>query len=399
MYFCYRKIEKMTTLYQKYLSLLENTSTSFKRYLYHNVSWNNRMSGIIGARGVGKTTLLLQYIKENLDPNKALYVSADDLYFTENTLFDLSMSCYKNSIEYLFIDEVHKYTDWSRELKNIYDSLPGLKVVFTGSSVLDIIKGTSDLSRRAVVYKLHGLSFREYLHLFHDIHVDTYTLEQIVNNDIKPDFIQHPLPLFNAYLKEGYYPFSNESEYNIRLHQVILQTLETDIPQFANLTSGTSRKLKHLLSIIAGSVPFKPNFSKLSEMIGVSRNSLYDYFYYMEQAGLIAQLHFKTAGIRALGKVEKVYLENTNLIYNLVGESANMGNLRETFFMNQMSLRHNVFNSNTADFTINNYTFEVGGKNKKQTQIKNEIHSFLVKDDIEYGYQNVIPLWAFGFNY
>jgi len=389
----------MRTLYQKFETLLQNTTTNFKRYLYDNVSWESRMIGIIGARGVGKTTMILQHIKEKLDSKKALYVSADDMYFGENKLIDLAENYYKNAGEYLFIDEIHKYTDWSRELKNIYDSFPTLKIVFTGSSVLDILKGSADLSRRAIIYKLQGLSFREYLKLFHNYDIEVFSLEQILNNEIKLENIQHPLPLFNEYLKRGYYPFGLEDEINLRLGQIIVQTLESDIPQYANLNVGTSRKLKRLLSIIAESVPFKPNFSKISEMINVSRNSLDDYFSYMEKAGLIGQLRNETGGIRGLGKVDKVYLDNTNIIFNLVGEKSNIGNIRETFFFNQMRVKNEVISSKRSDFVINDYTFEVGGKNKQQNQIDKDGKSFVVKDDIEYGYLNVIPLWAFGLNY
>lgn len=389
----------MRTLYQKFETLLQNTTTDFKRYLYEKVSWDSRMIGIIGARGVGKTTMILQYIKENLDSKKALYVSADDMYFGENRLLDLADDFYKNAGEYLFIDEIHKYTDWSRELKNIYDSFPTLKVVFTGSSVLDILKGSADLSRRALIYKLQGLSFREYLKFFHNYETEVYSLKQIVNNEVKLSNITHPLPLFNDYIKRGYYPFGIENEMNLRLGQIIVQTLETDIPQYANLNVVTSRKLKRLLSIIAESVPFKPNFSKISEMISASRNSLDGYFSYMEKAGLIGQLRNETSGIRGLGKVDKVYLDNTNIIFNLVGDKSNAGNIRETFFFNQMRVENEVISSKKADFVIDNYTFEIGGKNKQQKQIEKDGKSFVVKDDIEFGYLNVIPLWAFGLNY
>ena len=224
-------------------------------------------------------------------------------------------------------------------------------------------------------------------------------LKQIINNEAKITGIEHPLPLFHDYLKQGYYPFRHENEIDIRLGQIIVQTLETDIPQYANLNVGTSRKLKRLLSIIAESVPFKPNFSKISEMINVSRNSLDDYFSYIEKAGLISQLRDQTNGIRGLGKVDKVYLNNTNIIYNLVGENANLGNIRETFFLNQMSVNNEIISSNTADFVIDDYTFEVGGRNKKQYQLSKDGRSFVIKDDIEYGHLNVIPLWAFGLNY
>ncbi len=389
----------MRTLYQKFETQLRNTPTDFKRYLYEKISWDSRMIGIIGARGVGKTTMILQYIKENLDSKKALYVSADDMYFGENKLFDLADEFYKSAGEYFFIDEIHKYPDWSRELKNMYDAFPMLKIIFTGSSVLDILKGSADLSRRAIIYKLQGLSFREYLKLFHQYESEPYSLQQIINNDVKLAEIAHPLPLFNDYLMRGYYPFGLENELELRLGQIIVQSLETDIPQYANLNVGTSRKLKQLLSIIAESVPFKPNFSKISEIINVSRNSLEDYFSYMEKAGLIAQLRSDTGGIRSLGKVNKVYLDNPNIIFNLVGEKANIGNLRETFFFNQMRVQNDVSASAKADFEIEEYTFEIGGKNKQQTQIEKDGKSFVVKDDIEFGYRNVIPLWAFGFNY
>ncbi len=389
----------MKTLYQKFEILLQSTSTDFKRYLYNQISWDNRLIGIIGARGVGKTTMVLQHIRENLDSKKALYVSADDMYFGDNKLYDLADNFYKNAGEHLFIDEIHKYPNWSRELKNIYDSLPSLRIIFTGSSVLDILKGSADLSRRAIIYKLQGLSFREYLKLFHNYETGIYSLEQILNHEVKLKDVKHPLPLFNDYLKRGYYPFGLENEMNIRLGQIIVQTLETDIPQYANLNVGTSRKLKRLLSIIAESVPFKPNFSKISEMINVSRNSLDDYFTYMEKAGLISQLRNETSGIRGLGKVDKVYLDNVNIIFNLVGDKSNIGNIRETFFFNQMRVKNEVISSKNADFIIDNYTFKVGGKNKQQNQIEKDGKSFIVKDDIEFGYLNVIPLWAFGLNY
>lgn len=399
LYICTINPKVMRTLYQKFETLLQHTNTDFKRYLYAEIPWGNRMIGITGARGVGKTTLILQYIRENLDSGRALYVSADDLYFSENKLIDLADDFYKNAGEYLFIDEIHKYPDWSRELKNIYDSFPTLKVVFTGSSVLDVLKGSADLSRRALMYELKGLSFREYLKFFHNFNSEVYSLKQIADNEARLPEIKHPIPLFKDYLKRGYYPFGIENEIQLRLGQIIVQTLETDIPQYANMNVGTSRKLKRLLSIIAESVPFKPNFTKIADMIGVSRNSLDDYFLFMEKAGLIGQLRSKMGGIRELGKVDKVFLENSNLIYNLVGEKSNMGNIRETFFFNQMRVKNEITASKKADFVINDFTFEVGAKNKQHKQIEKDGVSFVVKDDIEFGYRNVIPLWAFGLNY
>lgn len=389
----------MESLYQKFEALIRVTPSEFKRYLYFEIAWQNRMIGIVGPRGVGKTTLILQYIKSNLSMKDALYIAADDMYFGEHRLYDVANTFQKNGGKYLFIDEIHKYADWSRELKNIYDAFPELHVVFTGSSVLDILKGSADLSRRALMYHLQGLSFREYLNLFHQYSIAPYSLTQIVQNEVKLPEISHPLPYFKDYLKRGYYPFGKEGEIELRLSQIIIQTLEVDIPQFANLSAGTARKLKHLLSIISESAPFKPNFTKIAEILGVSRNSMEDYFAFMEKAGLISQLRSETQGIRALGKVAKVYLDNTNLMDALLGKGANWGTIRETFFYNQMRRLHPIVASHSVDFRIGDLEFEVEGRNKKSGQIQAAKNSFLVKDDIEYGYQQTLPLWTFGLCY
>ena len=299
----------------------------------------------------------------------------------------------------LFIDEIHKYKNWSKELKLIYDYHPELKIIFTGSSILDINKGVSDLSRRAIMYQMQGLSFREYLQLFHQISTDIYDLQDIITHKVEIPESIHPLPLFQDYLKRGYYPFALEDTYDQRLRQIINQTLESDIPLYADMNVSTGRKLKQLLAIIAKSVPFKPNLSSIAEMLGASRNNIADYCLYIEEAGLISQLRDATGGVRGLGKVNKIYLDNTNLIYNLAHENSNIGNIRETFFFNQTRVIADVIASPASDFLINDITFEVGGKNKKQKQIQNIENSFVVKDDIEFGYMNILPLWHFGMTY
>ena len=358
------------------------------------------MIGIVGPRGVGKTTMLLQYIKENLDVNETLYVQADDMYFADHTLLDLADEFSKNRGKYLFIDEIHKYKGWSQSLKSIYDYFSQMKVVFTGSSILDILKGSADLSRRVLLFRLQGLSFREYLFFFHNIKVDTYSLEEILAHKADKLPLRHPLPLFKDYLRRGYYPFGiSDTMFLHRLNQVIIQTLETDIPIYANMNVATGKKLGKLLKIISQSVPFKPNFTKIAGMLGSSRNNIDDYCYYMELAGLIMQLRDMGEGIGLLGKVDKLYLDNTNLIYTLAGQQIETGNIRETLFFNQMRVRNDVFRSEKADFNINNFTFEVGGKSKNQEQIKDMKNAYIVKDNIEYGYKNVVPLWAFGLNY
>ena len=389
----------MNKLFEYSNKLVNEVHTNFFRYMYDEINWNNRMICLIGPRGVGKTTLVLQYIKQNLKPVDTLYVTTEDFYFVDNKLTDLADRFVKYGGKHLFIDEIHKYKDWSKELKLIYDYHKDLKVVFTGSSVLDIKKGASDLSRRAVVYNMQGLSFREYLKLFHNISTKIYTLEDVLAQRVVESELQLPLPLFADYLKQGYYPFALEDDFEIRMNQVINQTLENDIPMYADMNIATGRKLKELLAIVAKSAPFKPNMSKIAAILSISRNNIADYLLYIEEAGMIYQLRDNTGGIRGLGKVEKVYLDNSNLIYALADDSSEKGNIRETFFQNQLRVKHKLVSSKVADFMINDKTFEVGGKSKGQKQIKDVENGFIVKDDIESGYMNVIPLWQFGLMY
>ena len=393
------KNRTMEQLFEYSNKLINEVDVNFTRYLYNDINWNNRLLGVVGPRGVGKTTMVLQYIHLNLNRSETLYVTAEDFYFANNRLLDLADKFSKLGGKNLFIDEIHKYPDWAKELKLIYDYHSNLKVVFTGSSVLDIKKGSADLSRRSVVYHMQGLSFREYLALFHNIEADLFSLDQIINHQVALPHVSHPLPLFTHYLEKGYYPFAKEDDFDIRLRQIINQTLESDIPIYANMNVSTGRKLMQLLSIISQSVPFKPNMSKIAEMLGVSRNNIADYFLYIEEAGLIAQLRDNTGGIRGLGKVDKVYLDNRNLIFNLADNIQNKGNIRETFFLNQTRVKHKVTSSTTIDFSIDELNFEIGGRNKGQKQIQTVENGYVVKDDIENGYLNTIPLWHFGLMY
>ena len=378
---------------------LKQTASTFHRYMFDQISWDSRMFGLVGPRGVGKSTMILQYIKAHRDERRMFYIGADHLYFSTHTLVETVDEFAKEGGEQLFIDEIHKYENWSRELKQIYDSHPDVKIGFTGSSVLDIYKGFSDLSRRAPIFMMQGLSFREYLRLFHSIEVPVYTLDDVLAMKAKVADVSHPLPLFRDYLQRGYYPFAGDSDYEIRLRQVINQTMEVDIPQYANMNASTGRKLKKLLAVIARSVPFKPVMDSLATVVGVSRNILPDYFLYMEQAGMIGQLRDDTGGIRGIGKVEKVYLDNTNMAYLLGADSTDLGNICETFFYNQMRVVADVISSRISDFEINGKTFEVGGKKKGYKQLADTKEGYIVKDDIEFGSGNIIPLWAFGLLY
>lgn len=389
----------MDELIRIYKKLLRETTTEFHRYLYSLIDWENRIIGIRGPRGVGKTTMMLQHIKENLSVDDVLYVNADDIYFSDHRLIDLAEMLVQRGVHHLYIDEIHKYRDWSRELKLIYDYYSELKVVFSGSSVLDLNKGVSDLSRRVVMYHLQGLSFREYLSLFKGVDVPVYTLDELVAG--KPDMLDISTPLlhFEEYLRRGYYPFSKDRGFEEKLRQIINLTLETDIPVFAEMSASMGQKFKKLLAIISKSVPFKPNMSKLAEMIGVGRNLMPDYLRYIEEAGMIAQLKDDTEGVRGLGKVDKVYLDNTNLAYSLSEGGVNTGNLRETFFFNQMRVNNPIVTSSIADFQIGERTFEVGGKSKGLRQIASAEQGYVVKDGIEFSSANILPLWWFGLNY
>lgn len=389
-------MEQLIELFRRLLNL---TDVSYIRYLHGQIDWSARMIGIVGPRGVGKTTMLLQHIKLYHSIDDTLFVNADDIYFAEHKLFDLASTFYKNGGKHLFIDEVHKYQDWSKELKMIYDYYPDFQVIFTGSSILDIYKGNADLSRRVLSYFLSGLSFREYLILGKGIQLPTYSLEEILNNKVEFPATERPLALFREYLTKGYYPFFNDPGYDQRLRNVINLTVETDIPAYAQMNISTTKKIKQLLYVIAQSVPFKPNFTKIGQMIDIHRNLVTDFLYYLEKAGIIAQLRGTTEGLRLLGKIEKTYLDNTNLAYALSDTKPEIGNIRETFFLSQMKVNHAVFASEKSDFEIGKYTFEIGGQNKQQKQIQGIDNAYIVKDDIEYGYKNIVPLWHFGFNY
>ena len=389
----------MEQLYEFFTRKLKSTPTDFLRYKYNQIKWQGRFWGLVGPRGVGKSTMLLQYIKLHLNIKDTLYVSADQLYFSEHKLVELADHFVKMGGKHLFIDEIHKYEGWSRELKQIYDSYDDLQVVISGSSILDIYKGLADLSRRVPIYHMQGLSFREYLRLFHQIETPVYSLEDILAHKAVIPGVEHPLPLFQDYLRKGYYPFGKDEEFEMELLQVITQTMEVDIPQhlLANISLG--RKLKSLLLVVAKSVPFKPVMQRLAGTTGISRNDIPSYLIYMERAGMIAQLRDATGGLRGLGKVEKLYLDNTNLIYALSPDKADIGNVRETFFMNQTRVANEVISSPISDFEIDGKTFEIGGRKKGQKQIQDAAEGYIVKDDLENGYANTIPLWAFGLNY
>ncbi len=397
----------MDKLLQKYYSKYALTQVELVRDFLHVIDWSNRFVGIKGSRGVGKTTLILQYIKQNYKAdNTSLYVSLDDMYFAENSLYDLADTFYKKGGELLAIDEVHRYKNWAIELKNIYDDMPDLKVIFTGSSLLHLQKGKADLSRRAVIYSMPGLSYREFLLFEKNIAFPKYSLEQVIEDHVSVvmEIIKKikPLASFENYLNYGYYPFflENIQTFHQKLEEIILTVLDIDLPQFASIMPANIIYLKKLLKIISNSVPFKPNMNSLSERTGISINTLKHYVNLLKEAEMIKLLHFMNKGINSLNKPEKIYLNNTNLMYNQCDNGINKGNIRETYFFNQVGAVYKVNASKEADFFVDEkYTFEIGGKNKTRKQISGLKNSFVVKDNIEIGYDNIIPLWLFGFLY
>ena len=389
----------MEQLFEYFKRKLKDTPTDLVRYKYNEIEWRGHALGLVGPRGVGKSTMLLQYIKMQLEEKDTLYVSADHLYFASHTLVDLADRFYKMGGKHLFIDEIHRYEGWSVEVKQIFDSYSDLQLVISGSSILEITKGMADLSRRVPIYEMQGLSFREYLHLFHGIRMDALPMGKLLRHDYGIPEVEHPLPLFHDYLRRGYYPFGMDAAYDIELMQVVAQTMESDIPLYLNTNVSIGRKLKQLLMVVAESVPFKPVMQKLADVTGISRNYIQDYLMYMERAGMIAQLRDAVGGIRGLGKTEKIYLDNTNLIYVLAPKRADIGNVRETFFMNQLRVVGDVMCSPVSDVLVDGMTFEIGGRKKGQKQISEIDNAYVVKDDIETGFANVIPLWAFGLLY
>jgi predicted AAA+ superfamily ATPase len=396
----------MEDLILEYQAKIAQTSFGFYRYLYEKIDLSNRLIAIKGARGTGKTTLLLQLAKMKLKDKTVLYISLDHIWFYGNKLYDLAKKFEQHGGIHLLLDEVHKYPNWSREIKLIYDNFPNLNIIFTSSSMLEIYKSESDLSRRAVSYELKELSFREFIAIETKKILPAVSIEQILeeHSTIATSVLQElkPLALFEKYLKIGAYPYykENEDAYTQKLLNTINLIIEIDINAVENLNYDTLVKLKKLLKTIASSAPFTPNITKLSELVGLSRNSLVQAIKVLERAGLVIELYKKSSGIGVLTKPEKLYLNNSNLMYVLVNENVNTGNIRETFFLNQMKGLYNINISKQSDFLVEEkYTFEIGGKHKSKKQIAGLSNAYIVKDQIEIGYGNIIPIWLFGFLY
>ena len=381
---------------------------TFERELERKINWNARLISIRGSRGTGKTTLFLQHIKKTFSNNlnKVLYVSLDNIYFSNNTLVELAEKFASRGGTHLFLDEVHKYENWSKEIKNLYDDFPELHIAFTGSSLLEILNGRADLSRRTLVYELTGLSFREYLSIIKVQDFPIFTLEEILKNNeqISAEIASKikPFEFFDDYLSFGYYPYflEGKDDYFNRLNETLNMILEVELPFLRGLEVAYVPRIKKLLAVIGESAPFIPNITQLATKIGISRQTLLLYLKYLEDAKLINQLYKKSRGLGALEKPEKILMENTNLMELFNGENTNTGSRRETFVLNQLLHSHKVDFSEESDFFVDSkYTFEVGGKNKKRKQIQTVPDSYIIADDIEFGTDRRIPIWLLGFMY
>lgn len=396
----------MERLRNWFYASVQRVDTAFKRYLWDEINWSSRLIVITGARGIGKTTLLLQYIKTNLPINEeTLYVSLDDIFFSKNSIVDFAEKFIREGGKYLFIDEVQKYRAWSREIKNIYDNFPTLKMVISGSSSIELLKSEGDLSRRAVYYNLSGMSFREYLTFEYGLDTVTYKLDDVLSRRLEiTQEINNKIsifPTFHDYLKYGYYPFYKEekSSFHTRLQQVINTVLEVDMQDNFQVDANATHNIKKLMAEIASMVPFKPNIKKLSEKIQISRDTLIKYLQLLHKAELIRLVYSQAKGISILNKPEKILLNNSNLAYAL-NDRINKGSLRESYFVNQLKLKHKVRYAEAGDFIVDDTkTVEVGGKNKKNKQIATIKNAWIAADDMDFAIGNKVPLWLFGFLY
>ena len=405
---------ELQDLFNEQNQLLQQISLEKKRYLYNEINWNLKSIAILGQRGLGKTTMMLQYIKEYYHrSDKALYISLDNPYFQAISLLEFAQEFQNHGGEVLFIDEVHKYSDWARHIKSIYDGL-SLRVVISGSSILQITKQNVDLSRRTIVYHLENLSFREYLFLNNDVSFQSYSLEEILKNHyaIASEISESikPLKLFKEYLEYGSYPFvlEDKGSYHQRIIQVINLILESDLPHINKIEMQQIKKLKKLLYLLAVNVPFIPNITDLAEATNISRPKLYEYLNYLEEAKIINSIRTPEKGYNIMSKPEKLFMQNTNISYALT-KKVDIGSAREAFFVNQIKnyyasqnrfIDEAIFVAKKGDFLVDaTYTFEIGGKNKGFKQIKNMDNSYVGADDIEVGFGNKVPLWLFGFLY
>ena len=399
----------MESLFKKHDRLVAVTSTEIIRQWANSINWDARLMAIRGPKGVGKTTMMLQYIKLNykLLDRQVLYVSCEDKYFSNHSLLFLAEQFYLNGGRHLFLDEVHKYDDWSSEIKEIYDFYPTMRVVLSGSSLLSMTEGDADLARRCINHDIQGLSFREFLHFYKGIKMPVYPLEQVLENPapLIEEMNKHgrPIALLKEYLNYGYYPYylNNETDYHIAIQQVVNKIIDIELPRICGVDLNNTRKIKSLLTILCASVPFQVDITKLATLSGLKRDTIINYLSYLDKAKLIRLLYSDLKNIKRMQKPDKIYIDNTNLLHAWATAPIQIGTIRETFVANQLSVNHVVeFRKTNGDFLVDSkYTFEVGGDDKDFQQIANVADSFILADDMETAIGKKLPIWVVGFDY
>lgn len=398
----------MESLYRKHRILISQTSTDIIRDMMNTVNWDKQLVAIRGSRGVGKTTLVRQYIKQHygINAGEALYCVMDSMYFTNHSLLNLADRFHLVGGKHLFLDEVHKYPTWSKEIKEIIDLYPDMKITFTGSSLIQILNADADLSRRVLSYDMSGLSFREFLRFYKQTVLPVYSLEDVLSN---PDIVCeevckacHPQPAFEEYLRVGYYPFydGDELEYYSRIENVVSFIIDQEMTQFCGVEPAYTRKLKAMMMYLADNLPYEVNIAKLASYLELNKATVLGYLASMQKAELLHLLYSDNKSVTKMQKPDKIYMHNTNMLCAL-GSQQNIGTVRECFVVNQLSYKHTVEYSKTqGDFYVDGHiTFEVGGKDKSFEQIADIPDSFILADNLEFPIGKKLPIWIVGLLY
>lgn len=401
-------LDAMETLFKKHQILISQVSMDIVRDFINTVSWEKQLVAIRGSRGVGKTTLVRQYIRQHygVQPGEALYCVLDSLYFTNHSLLQLAEQFHMMGGKHLFLDEVHKYATWSKEIKEIIDLYPNLKITFTGSSLLQILNADADLSRRVLSYEMEGLSFREFLHFYKGIQQPVKTLDEVLSDAdgicLEINKVCRPQQLFEQYLKVGYYPFydGSEEEYYSRIENVVSFIIDQEMTQFCGIEPANTRKIKALVMFLAENVPYEVNIAKLATYLELNKQTVLSYLSHLQRAELLHLLYSDIKTVTRLQKPDKIYLHNPNLFYAL-GQRGQIGTIRECFAVNQLSVKHRVeYGKTQGDFRIDGkITFEVGGQDKTFDQIADVPDSYILADRMEYPVGKKLPLWMVGLLY
>lgn len=398
----------MEQLFKKHRMFISQVDMSIVREIVDKINWQKQLVAIKGSRGVGKTTLMRQYIKKTygVQPGKALYCVMDSIYFTTHSLLDMAEKFYMMGGEHLFLDEVHKYPTWSKEIKEINDLYPNLKVTFTGSSLIQILNADADLSRRVLSYTMEGLSFREFLHFYKGIQLPIFSLQEILQDPDsicdKVNEVCRPQQMFEEYLRVGYYPFydGNETEYYSRIENVINFIVEQEMPLFCGVEPAFTRKMKAMLLFLASNLPYEVNIAKLASYLELNKSTVLSYLSSMQRAELLHLLYADNKSVTKMQKPDKIFLHNTNMLFALAQNSV-IGTIRECFVVNQLAVNHTVeYGKSVGDFKIDGkITFEVGGHDKSFDQIANVPDSYILADSMEYPIGKKLPIWLVGMTY